>query len=334
MFLSAAPFEALMLLGALAVPESPRWLALRNRPQEATEALLQLQAELTTEQAAEQVQLMVAPPSRSASSSVLGQDLRRSSDDNSGIEFVAKLQEIFDSRYNRRALLIGVGLVLFQQLSGQPSVLYFANRIFEGAGLGFEAAVGVGVFKLAMTFLSAALVENPRVGRKTLLLVGNTGVAASLLLLAYLYAHTGDPAGAASAAAAAGAGGAAGGGASALETLLAGPQTGIIICILAFVGFYQIGFGPITWLVLSEVFPLAVRSSALSLGTLANFSANLLVALVFEAERAQLGESALFLQFGLVALVAVAFTYAFVFETRGLSLEQIERKLEEEVDRK
>ena len=52
----------------------------------------------------------------------------------------AKLEEIIGSRYNRQALVIGCGLVLFQQLSGQPSVLYFANRIFENAGLGFEAA--------------------------------------------------------------------------------------------------------------------------------------------------------------------------------------------------
>jgi hypothetical protein len=61
------------------------------------------------------------------------------------------------------------------QLSGQPSVLYFANRIFEQAGLGFEAALGIGVFKLAMTFASALLVENPSFGRRSLLLYGNTG---------------------------------------------------------------------------------------------------------------------------------------------------------------
>ena len=60
-------------------------------------------------------------------------------------------------------------------MSGQPSVLYFANRIFEQAGLGFEAALVIGLFKLAMTFASALLVENPNFGRRTLLLYGNTG---------------------------------------------------------------------------------------------------------------------------------------------------------------
>jgi hypothetical protein len=61
------------------------------------------------------------------------------------------------------------------QLSGQPSVLYFANRIFEQAGMGFEAALVIGVFKLGMTFASAFLVENPNFGRRSLLLYGNTG---------------------------------------------------------------------------------------------------------------------------------------------------------------
>ena len=70
-------------------------------------------------------------------------------------ENLEKFKEIFDSKYNRQALVIGVGLVVFQQFSGQPSVLYFANRIFEKAGFGYEAALGVGVFKLVMTIISA-----------------------------------------------------------------------------------------------------------------------------------------------------------------------------------
>jgi SP family galactose:H+ symporter-like MFS transporter len=86
-------------------------------------------------------------------------------------------------------------------------------------------------------------------------------------------------------------------------------------------------------LILSEIFPLRIRSAAVSLGTLANFSSNLLVTLLFEAERLALGESLLFLQFGIIGLLATLFTYFYVFETRGLSLEEIETKLKGEVDR-
>ena len=198
-----------------------------------------------------------------------------------------------------------MGLVLFQQLSGQPSVLYFANRIFENAGLGFEAAVGVGIFKLIMTIVSSELVEDPKYGRKSLLLIGNSIVTVSLFLLAAVYGFAGPE----------------------------GPnQAAVIACILAFVGGYQVGFGPMTWLILSEIFPLRIRSAAVSMGTLANFASNYLVALLFEVERVNLGENILFAQFGLIALASVLFTNTQIFETRGLSLEQIEDKLKEVVD--
>lgn len=221
-------------------------------------------------------------------------------------ENAEKFGEIFNSKYNRQALIIGVGLVAFQQFSGQPSVLYFANRIFEKAGLGYEAALGVGVFKLVMTIISAGLVENPKFGRRSLLLYGNTGVTVSLGALSLLYSLP-----------------------------LLPPdlnQIAIIISILFFVGSYQIGFGPISWLILSEIFPLRIRSTAVSIGTLVNFGSNLLVATLFELERVSLGEGVLFGQFTIIALFATIFTYKYVFETRGLSLEEIEVKLKNIVD--
>ena len=120
-----------------------------------------------------------------------------------------------------------------------------------------------------MTLVSSNLVEDPKWGRRSLLLYGNAGITASLGALTALYALAPE----------------------------AGPnQAAVIACILVFVGCYQIGFGPITWLILSEIFPLRIRSAAVSIGTLANFGSNLLVALLFEAEREQLGESALFFQ--------------------------------------
>ena len=291
---SVLPLEALMALGAFTLaPESPRWLALRGRPVEAEAAIRSCQG-LTASEATAAVQDMTRAAAAGAGA---GAAL-----DNTMSE---KLKEIFSSPYNRQALVIGIGLVLFQQLSGQPSVLYFANRIFEKAGLGFEAALGVGCFKLLMTVASAALVEDPRFGRRSLLLYGNAGITASLAGLTALYATAGE----------------------------AGPnQAAIIACILVFVGCYQIGFGPITWLVLSEIFPLRVRSAAVSMGTLANFGSNLLVALLFETERESLGESVLFGQFALIAAAATAFTFVNVFETRGLSLEGIELKLRAQVD--
>ena len=268
---------------------------LRGRNEEAIGALQKAQGISSTE-ATKAIELMA-----SLSATATPEPGAAEVEDN----VITKIKEITSSPYNRRALLIGVGLVLFQQLSGQPSVLYFANRIFETAGLGYEAALGVGVFKLIMTLVSAQLVENPKYGRRTLLLYGNIAVTAALGSLALLYSF--GPAGAVT-------------------------QAAIIASILLFVGGYQIGFGPITWLILSEIFPLRVRSAALSCGTLANFASNLLVTGLFEVERQSLGEGLLFSQFGVIAVLATWFTYAFVFETQGLSLEQIEAKLKVTVD--
>ena len=77
---------------------------------------------------------------------------------------------------------------------------------------------------------------------------------------------------------------------------------------------------------------MRVRSAAVSLGTLANFGSNVLVALLFESERLFLGEGLLFAQFAAIALAATIFTNLYVFETRGLALEQIETRLRKVVD--
>ena len=82
-----------------------------------------------------------------------------------------------------------------------------------------------------MTIISASLVEDPRFGRRKLLLYGNGGMTASLMALTSLYVTAGDS---------------------------SPDSAAVIACILAFVGFYQVGFGPLTWLVLAEIFPLRV----------------------------------------------------------------------------
>ena len=107
-------------------------------------------------------------------------------------------------------------------------------------------------------------------------------------------------------------------------------QTSVVLGVLGYVASYQVGYGPCTWLILSEVFPIRIRSSALGLGTMVNFGANLLVASAFEVQRQALGSSGLFALFCGISLLGVVFEYAYVIETKGLSLEEIEAKLEGE----
>lgn len=94
--------------------------------------------------------------------------------------------------------------------------------------------------------------------------------------------------------------------------------------MILYVGGYQVGFGPIAWLILSEIFPLRVRSSALAVGTVANFGSNLAVAALFEPLRQSVGSAVLFSGFTLISIAAIAFEYTSVPETKGKTLEEIE----------
>ncbi|GJP67352.1 hypothetical protein CLOP_g24175 [Closterium sp. NIES-67] len=199
-----------------------------------------------------------------------------------------------------RALVIACGLVFFQQVTGQPSVLYYAGSILQDAG--FSAAsdatrvsVLLGCFKLAMTGVAVATVD--RWGRRPLLLAGVSGLVASLVLLGSLYAiHT------------------------TLPTLS-------VLSLLLFVGCYQVSFGPIAWLMVSEVFPLPVRGRAQSLATLVNFGSNALVTFALPPIQDTLGQAATFYSFATIGAGALVFIYLWVPETKGLQLEEIEAKL-------
>lgn len=145
------------------------------------------------------------------------------------------------------ASCLPLSLYLSTQITGQPSVLYYASQIFERAGFasGQEAAgvsVLLGAFKLVMTLIAVATVD--KLGRRPLLLGGVSGMVVALLLL------TAAQGGVELAAAAGGAGAAATGGVSAAWVSA--------IALLLYVGCYQVSFGPISWLIVGEVFPLAV----------------------------------------------------------------------------
>jgi hypothetical protein len=188
------------------------YTAPQGRPDEAQVALQSTQG-ISEKEAIEAVSLMTVSQPKDAQTSGL-----------------SSLGRLVETPGTRKALAIGVGLVLLQQLSGQPSVLYYANRIFDKAGLGFEAAVAVGLFKGVTTLLSVALVENPNFGRRTLLITGTSGMTVSLLVLAGLFVNGPDSVN----------------------------QAAVLAAVFAYVGSYQVGFGPITWLILSEIFPLSV----------------------------------------------------------------------------
>jgi|TARA_B100001175_G_C19442294_1_gene606910 hypothetical protein len=213
---------------------------------------------------------------------------------------------ILDKKY-AKALYVGLSVVLFQQLTGQPSVLYYATQTFEAAGWSAQGAsniaVVVGVFKLFMTGIAVWKVDS--LGRRPLLLGGVSLITLSLMVLALAspdFAGSGVEAAALS------------------ET-----QARIsVAAIFLYVGAYQVSFGPIAWLLVGEVFPTKVRSQAVGIATLLNFGSNFIVSLNLPYAIEQIGIKSTYFGFASIGVLSVASIYFSVVETKGKTLEEIE----------
>jgi hypothetical protein len=97
-----------------------------------------------------------------------------------------------------------------------------------------------------------------------------------------------------------------------------------VAALLVYVGAYQVSFGPISWLIVGEVFPLSIRGQALALATLTNFASNFLVSLFIPSLQESLGPAGLYFSFAGIGLIALYVIYSIVPETKGKSLEEIE----------
>ncbi len=202
----------------------------------------------------------------------------------------------------RKPIIVGVALAVFQQVTGINTVIYYAPTIFRSAGLSSDsvsilATAGVGLVNVVMTVVAMNLMD--RVGRRPLLLWGLGGMILMLLVLAGGFAWGAH-------------------GAVAYFT---------VASVAAYVGCFAIGLGPVFWLLISEIFPLAVRGRGMSVASVANWGMNFVVTLVFPPLVAALGSASAFLVFAVLSVGAFIFTWAEVPETRGRSLEEIEGQL-------
>ena len=265
-----------LAIGMLFLPETPRWLAGHGRIDKARTALLRLrgagadiEGEITQLRADLRHDTQASPKSR----------LRRSE--------------------ARRPLVVGIGMAVFQQVTGINTVIYFAPTIFQAAGLSSASAAilataGIGAVNVVMTLVAIWLVD--RVGRRALLLTGLLGMCAGLCLLAIGFLL---------------------GSGAALGWLTAAS-------LAAFVGCFAVGLGPVFWLLISEIFPLAVRGRGMSAATVANWIANLVVALTFLGLVDLLGRPGVFFLYAALSAGAFAFAFYLVPETKGLDLEAVE----------
>ncbi len=200
----------------------------------------------------------------------------------------------------RSAMIVGIGLAVAQQITGINTVIYYAPTIFKFAGLSSSsvailASVGVGTVNVVLTIVAMLLID--RIGRRPLLLISLAGMTLSLGVLGLAFSLS----------------------------QLAGSLGWIaVVSLMVYVGSFAVGLGPVFWLVLSEIYPLRIRGRAMSVGTVANWGANLIVALSFLTLTQVLGKSVTFWLYGLVSIGAWLFAFFLVPETKGKSLEEIE----------
>lgn len=272
--LAAIPSTAL-IIGMWRLPDSPRWLIGKSRVEKATQIL-----------------------QRARTVSDVGPEIA-DIQESMGEQGVGGMKGLLQPSL-RMPMIVGMGLAIFQQITGINTVIYYAPTIFKFVGItaaGPAILAGAGLTAVMWLFHVLAIFLLDRVGRRPLLLVGVAGQIIGLAIL----------------------------GAAFHFQQLASFKSGVAIGgLVIYVACFAFGLGPIFWLMISEIYPLKIRGAAMSAVTVTNWALNLVVAVTFLTLVGVLGHAGTFWFYGVVAIGAWVFFYRLVPETKGKTLEQIE----------
>ncbi|WP_050180120.1 sugar porter family MFS transporter [Domibacillus robiginosus] len=201
----------------------------------------------------------------------------------------------------RRIMFIGVGIAVVQQITGVNSIMYYGTEILKDAGFTTEAAlvgnIANGAISVLATFVGIWLLG--KIGRRPMLMAGLAGTTVCLLLIAVF--------------------------SSVLEGSPNLPYV-VLTLTVTFLAFQQGAISPVTWLMLSEIFPLQLRGFGMGLTVLFLWLVNFLVGLSFPIMLSAVGLSGTFYIFVALGVLAIGFVAKFLPETKGLTLEQLEQK--------
>ncbi|MBK8610972.1 MAG: sugar porter family MFS transporter [Chitinophagaceae bacterium] len=325
----------LYFFGLMFVPQSPRWLIMKGKFDRALEIMKKygdpVNAEKEIEDIKESINRQKAPKEKTSFKKL----------------FVPSM---------RLVLTIGIVVAVLQQITGINSVFFYAPMIFEQSGIGTDAsfvqAILVGIINLVFTVIAMIFID--RLGRKFLLVIGVTGVALSMFLLAFsfnsaTYTLTEESMAKLPATikaeqlvpikgityksdtefkkAIAGALGNESAKIYESDLITAGIKmnpTLILIGILGFVASFAVSLGPVMWVLFSELFPNSIRGLAISFVGFINSAVSFLVQLLFPWELNTLGSAGTFLLYGIFAVLGLLFIIRKLPETKGKSLEELE----------
>jgi len=272
MFQAAFVPAAVFFVGALFIPESPRWLARKERWRDATAVL----AKFVSVAEAKAVTVEMRATFEAAPATSVLKTLRE--------------------RRVRPILLVGVVLAVLQQWCGINVIFNYAQEVFSAAGYTLSSIlfniVITGVVMCLFTFVAIGTVE--RVGRRPLMLFGCAGLATLYAVLGALYLthQQGWP---------------------------------LLVLVIAAIGCYAMTLAPITWVILSEIFPNEARGACVAICTTALWAACFVLTYTFPLLNAAIGPAFTFWLYAMICAAGFFFVLRKVPETKGRSLEEIER---------
>ncbi|WIE80550.1 sugar porter family MFS transporter [Curtobacterium sp. MCSS17_016] len=206
------------------------------------------------------------------------------------------------SKSIRPLLLVGVGLAFFQQFVGVNTVIYYAPTILQDTGLTSSSSVArtvsIGITNVVFTALAVVLLD--RVGRRPLLLTGTAGLTVAL---AFLGVYFWSP------------------------WIQHNASWTALVGLIVYIASYAIGLGPVFWLMISEIFPVGLRSKSMAVSTMVNWAANFVVAGTYLTATQLITTQGVFFVYTGLGVLAFLFFVFKVPETRGRSLEDIQSEL-------
>nr|XP_050857654.1 facilitated trehalose transporter Tret1-like isoform X1 [Vespula vulgaris] len=280
LFGSTLPIPFLVLM--FAIPETPRWYISKGKTKRARKSLQWLRGknvditeELTT------IEELHVESER---------------DIQDGLSELLKPNHV-------KPILISLGLMFFQQMSGINAVIFYTVQIFKDAGSTVDENIStiiVGIVNFLSTFIAAAVID--KLGRKMLLYISGVSMVITLLSLgSYFYIKTGD---------------------TDVSNIGWIPLISLIVYVIGF----SLGFGPIPWLMMGEILPARIRGTAASIATAFNWTCTFVVTKTYEDFKELIGAYGTFWFFGIICAIGLIFVNVCVPETRGRSLEEIEKR--------
>lgn len=283
----------LLWFGMMFMPDTPRWYAMKGRLAEARRVLERTRAKDDVEWELAEITETLEEEDRQQTGSGL-RELRK--------PWLFKL------------FLIGLGIAVIQQTSGVNTIMYYAPTMLKAVGMSTDAAlfatIANGAISVLMTFVGIWLLG--RIGRRTLVKIGQFGCTACLFFIgavSYLMPETIN------------------GEVDMMRSYM------VLLGMLMFLSFQQGALSPVTWLLLSEIFPTRLRGVFMGGAVFAMWIANFLISMAFPLLLASVGLSGAFFIFGLIGIGGAVFVIRCVPETRNRSLEQIEHYLHDWLSR-